>query len=212
MKKLALLGVTALLATPTAFAGMSMPAGQATVFVTSAAADIDTVGKIDGTGFGIRGWATVAEPFFLTGEYSKVTLEDDSGGEADLDELRLGGGLAGEIQQGFMWLARAEYVDFGGDFDQSGFGIHGGLMFNVDAFSLMGSVGYLNTSGTGAPLVPFDVDGDGMEYNVGASFAFTKELSAVLDYRLYQNTIENSTGSADIDYTDLRLGLTYSFF
>jgi len=191
MKKTCMVGlVAALLAAPAAFAG-SMPAGSLGAYYSM----VDT-GFDDGDGFGIRGWASLNGPWFVHGEYAMLGL-DDSG--ADIDELRLGGGFAGEIQRGTMWLVKGEYISFGGDADEAGFGVHGGLMFMAsDAFGLFGTLGYLTTDNT-----------DGLEFNVGGKMAFTKEWAGVVDYRSYMGNLDPN---GDFDVDELRLGASYSFY
>jgi hypothetical protein len=188
--------VAAMSAAPAAYAE-SMPAGSFGAYYSM----VDT-GFDDGDGFGIRGWASLNGPWFVHGEYAMLSL-DDSG--ADVDEMRVGGGFAGEIQRGTMWLAKAEYIDLGGDADSSGFGVHGGLMFMAsDAFGLYGTVGYLSMSSDSAAG-----DDDGLEFNVGGKMAFTKEWAGVVDYRSYMG--ENDAGG-DADLDEIRLGASYSFY
>src|SRR5690349_17538077 len=123
-KKSFFIGVLALLAAPLATAG-DMPKGMIAGYVTNSELDVESVVKDDGTGFGVRGWVDVSDAFFVHGEYQTTSLD---GG--DLQSLRVGGGVAGELGQGSLWLVKGEYVDFGSDVDEDGFGAHGGVMFN----------------------------------------------------------------------------------
>jgi len=196
MKKLRMIALAALLVTPAAFAG-DMPAGQFGGYLTMTDADFD-----DGVGFGIRGWASVNGPWFVHGEYQTVGLEIPTpfgGIDVDLNELRFGGGLVGEMQKGMMWLAKAEYIDFGSDFDQAGFGVHGGLMFEpAPALGLFATLGFLTTDDT-----------DGLELNFGGSYAFTREWSGIVDYRSYMGDVD---GGGDFEITDIRFTAAYSFY
>jgi hypothetical protein len=196
-KQICLVGLlAAIAAAPAAHAG-AMPAGSLGAYYSMVDAGFD-----DGDGFGLRGWASLNGPWFVHGEYAMLSL-DDSG--ADVDEMRVGGGFAGEIQRGTMWLAKGEYIDFGGDADSSGFGVHGGLMFMAsDAFGLFGTIGYLSLSSDAA-----GGDSDGLEFNVGGKMAFTKEWCGVVDYRSYGG--ETDAG-ADFDNDEIRLGASYSFY
>jgi hypothetical protein len=191
MKKLHLMGLAALFAAPVAFAG-DMPAGQFAGYVTMTSVETEDTGvdfDDDGTGFGLRGWASVNGPFFVHGEYQTVTLDDT---DLDIDQLRLGGGYAMD-----MWLVKAEYIDFGSDLDQAGFGVHGGLHTMSDQVGFYGTVGYLTTDDT-----------DGIELNAGVSFAFNPQFSGVLDYRTYLGSVDPN---GDITVGDLRVGVAYNF-
>lgn len=192
MKKLHLMGLAAALAAPAAFAG-DMPAGQFAGYVTMTSLEIEDTGVIDGdddgTGFGLRGWASVNGPVFVHGEYQTTTLDDS---DLKVNQLRLGGGYAMD-----MWIVKAEYVDFGSDLDQAGFGVHAGLHTMSDQVGFHGTVGYLTTDDT-----------DGVELNAGVSFAFNPQFSGVVDYRTYLGSID-PTG--DLTLSDLRVGVAYSF-
>lgn len=186
--------VAAVFVAPAALAGQ-MPTGSIGGYYSM----VDT-GSDDGDGFGIRGWASLSGPWFVHGEYAMLGL-DDSG--ADVDTLRVGGGFAGGMQKGSMWLAKAEYLNFGADADATGFGFHGGVMFMPsDAFGLFGTLGYLMLSG--------DVeDSDGIEFNVGGKMSFSKEWAGVVDYRSFMG--ETDSGLDD-DLDEIRLGVSYMFY
>jgi hypothetical protein len=197
MKKLHLMGLAALFAAPMAFAG-DMPAGQFAGFVTMTSAEVDGTGGAppagfdfddDGTGFGLRGWGTVAPNLFVHGEYQTVGLDDT---DLDVNQLRLGGGYAMDV-----WLVKAEYIDFGSDLDQAGFGVHGGLHTMSDQVGFFGTVGYLTTD-----------DSDGIELNAGVSFAFNPQFSGVVDYRTYLGSLDPD---GDLTLSDLRVGVAYNF-
>ena len=197
MKKLYVLALAALLAAPTAFAG-SMPKGMIAGYVTSVA--FDQGGGVDdtGTGFGVKGWASVNGPFFVHGEYQTVSLDPPGPGKGDLQSLRLGGGIVGEINPQLMWLAKAEYLDFGSDVDQAGFGVHGGVMFHAsDMLGFGGTLGYLTTDDT-----------DGLEVNVGGHLAFTQQFAGILDLRNYMGSVDPS---GDFDVFEIRVGVAYMF-
>jgi Outer membrane protein beta-barrel domain len=202
MKALRLIGIAALLAAPTAFAG-DMPKGSIAGYATMSELDFEGVGKDDGTGFGIRGWATVSEPFFVHGEYQTTKVKLAPGSEGDLESLRLGGGFVSPMgDSGSMWIGKVELVDFGSDTDEDGFGFHGGAMLRPSPqFGLYGTLGYLMLNDT-----------DGLEFNLGASVSFSKELAAVLDYRAYMGEYDVSGVTGDFEVTDLRLGLAYMFY
>lgn len=193
MKRLCMMGLVAMLSAPAAFAG-DMPAGSIAGYLTS----VD-VGGPDGTGLGIRGWASVNGPWFVHGEFEMVTVEEGPF-EDDLTELRVGGGLTGALNPTAMWLAKAEYISLDSDFiDEAGFGIHGGAILNATpALGLMGTLGFLTTDNT-----------DGLELNIGGKLAFTKEWSGVLDYRTYMG---DADGGGDFDVDEIRIGAAFTFY
>lgn len=198
MKRLCIMGLVAMLSAPAAFAG-DHPAGSIAGYLTNSSLDIEGFGDDDGTGFGLRGWASISGPWFVHGEYQTTSLDNFN---ADLESLRIGGGLTGELGGNAMWLAKAELVDFGSDTDEDGIGIHGGAMLSATpAFGLYGTLGYLSLNDT-----------DGLELNVGAKLSFTKELAGVVDYRTYMGEADFGGASVDFEVTDLRLGLAYSFY
>ena len=190
-KKMWVVGLAALLAAPVAFAA-DMPKGSIAGHITMLDADFD-----DGIGPGIRGWGRVGQAGFIHGEYSMVGLEIQTGlgtFDVDVNELRLGGGLTGDIQADMMWMAKAEYIDLGSDLDSDGFGIHGGLMFQAaPAIHVFGSVGLLDLG-----------DDDGLELNFGGSYAISRDLAAIVDYRTFSGDF--------VDVTELRFALGYMFY
>jgi hypothetical protein len=182
-----------LLAAPTAFAGQ-MPTGQIGGHVTMTAVFIEGTGFVfydDGTGFGVRGWGMLQGPWYFHGEYQTVTIHSGPV-DVDIDQLRLGGGWAQD-----MWIAKAEYIDTGSDLDQGGFGVHGGLHTQSGNVGFMGTVGYLMLD-----------DADGIELNIGASLAFNRDWSGVVDYRTFLGSVDPM---GDLTLTDLRIGVMYSF-
>ena len=197
MKKIALSVCAGALMLP-AVSMAAPPAGQVAVYLTNAGIDFGGGNDDSGTGFGVRGWGMVNPNWFIHGEYEATTLDDS---DLKIDQIRVGGGYVSEMSPGTMWLAKAEYVSFGfDDFvpDQSGFGVHGGIILMADQpFSVMGTVGYLTTDDT-----------DGIELNVGASYAFNKQWGGVVDYRTYMGSVDPS---GDVTVSDLRIGVTYSF-
>lgn len=191
MNKFCLMGLAAVFAAPVALA--DMPKGQVMGHVTMTSAELEGTGgdfDDDGTGFGIRGWGTVAPNWFVHGEYQTVGLDDSN---LDVDQIRLGGGYAMDT-----WIVKAEFIDTGSDLDQAGFGLHGGLHGGSGNVGFFGTVGYLTTD-----------DSDGIELNIGGSFAFNRDMSVVVDYRTYLGSFDPD---GDLTLSDLRVGLAYSFY
>jgi hypothetical protein len=190
-KTLCLSGLAAMLAAPMAFAG-DMPRGQIGGHITMTSVEVEGTPfdfDDDGNGFGIRGWGMIQGPFFFHGEYQTVTLDDS---DLDVDQFRFGGGWAQDT-----WLAKIEYIDTGSDLDQSGIGVHGGLHTMSGQMGFFGTVGYLSLD-----------DADGVELNAGVSFAFTPELSGMLDYRTFLGSLDPD---GDLTLSDLRIGVAYGF-
>lgn len=190
MKKFFAVGLAALLAAPVGFAA-DKPTAALAGHVTMLDADYD-----DGTGFGVRGWGQVGQNGFVHGEYSMVSLEVETPfGDFDVDvnELRIGGGMTGQLQQNAMWLVKGEYIDFGSDTDLDGFGIHGGAMLDATPeLGVFGTVGFLDIG-----------EDDGLEFNLGGKYKFTKEFAGILDYRMF---------SGDGDISELRFALAYLIY
>jgi hypothetical protein len=147
----------------------------------------------DGTGFGVRGKFSLGEGGgFLHGEYSMVGLEL-GGADVDVNELRLGGGMTGKLQQNAHWIGKIEYIDLGSDIDADGFGVHGGAAFEASpGFELFGTLGF----------VKFD-DDDGLEFNVGGKYKFAPEFAGIVDYRTFSGDL--------FDVTEIRFALAYLF-
>ena len=197
MKKHFVMAFTLLFAAPAAFA-RDVPTGYVAAYLTQLT--FDRGGGVDdsGTGFGLRGQATIAKPWFVHGEYQTVSVDPPGGAKGDVESLRIGGGLTGEINPRAMWLAKAEFIDFGSDTDQAGFGVHGGVMFIPNAtFGLGGTLGYITTDDT-----------DGLELNVGGTVAFTREFAGVVDIRNYMGSVDPN---GDFKVFELRLGVAYMF-
>lgn len=197
MKKIALSVCAGALMLP-AVSMAAPPAGSVAVYLSNSSVDFGGGADDSGTGFGVSGWGMVNPNFFLHGEYQQASLDDFG---IDVDQLRVGGGYVSEMSPGTMWLVKGEYVSFGFDDavpDQSGFGVHGGIILMADQpFSVMGTVGYLTTDDT-----------DGLELNISARYAFTKEWGGILGYRTYMGSVDPS---GDVDISDMRIGVTYSF-
>jgi hypothetical protein len=194
VKKLTL-GVCAAALSLPAMTSAAAAAGQVVAYATNPTIDSGGTRGNSGTGFGARGWAMLNPSWFLHGEYQSTDMSDTN---AKLDSLRLGGGFIGALGGETKWLAKGEYVDFGSDLDQSGFGVHGGIILAAESpLSYFGTLGYLNTDDT-----------DGLELDAGAHYAFTRCWGVVLDYRNYMGRVDPSGG---FDVSEFRLGGTFTF-
>jgi len=163
-------------------------------FLSKVEVDDEVLGKDDGTGFGARGWFGFGGPFAHF-EYQTVTLDDS---DIDVNELRLGGGLSGEINRQFEVFGKAEYLDFGSDLELDGFGVHGGVKLAASPqVQIMASVGYLMLSGDAD-------DATGLEFDLNALFKFTRQFGGFFGYRSWMGSLDDS--NTDLDVSDLRVG------
>jgi hypothetical protein len=176
-------------------ASAATPAGQVAVYLSNPIIDYGNTYSNSGTGAGVRGWGMLNPNWSLHGEYQATAMEDD---EVTVESLRLGTGFVGAMGGETMWLVKGEYVDFGSDLEQSGVGVHGGILLKTDsALSYSGTLGYLLTDDT-----------DGPEVNVGAHYAFNPQWGSALDYRNY---LGSADPSGDFGLSEFRLGGTFSF-
>ena len=162
------MAMVALLAAAPAFAAETAaggaPAGMIVGYPTRSELDIPGRFTDDGVGYGFRGWS-LDGLFLVGGEYQTTTLS----GDRRLDSLRLGAGVAAPFAGNARLMARVEYVDFGADVNEDGFGAHLGATVPVgDSFGFFGTVGSLRLRDT-----------EGLELNVGGHVARPQALKAV---------------------------------
>ena len=149
-------------------------------------------GELDDSGFGIKGWGSLAPNFFAHFEYQ------DIGGDIDSSQYRVGGGYWAPLgaSQGF-WLS-GEYVDYDG---LDGLGVHlGGHTQLTEALGVYGSLGFLD-------LEEEDNGGfedDGLELLIGGEVALVPGMSLFAEYRNFDGDV--------ISIQDLHLGLNYYFY
>jgi hypothetical protein len=176
-------------------ASAAAPAGRVVVYLANPIIDYGSTYSNSGTGFGVRGWGMLNQNWSLHGEYQSTEMEED---EVTVGSARLGTGFVGGMGGETMWLVKGEYVDFGSDLEQSGVGVHGGIILESEsALSYSGTLGYLRTGDT-----------DGPEVSVGAHYAFSPQWGGVLDYRNYMGNVDPS---GDFNVSEFRLGGTFSF-
>jgi len=171
------------------------PSGQVAVFGTMSEAEISSGPSSvsdDGNGFGIKGWFAPVGGFFLHAEYQVTALDN-----ADLESLRAGGGYYYALTKELGLYGYGEYIDFGSDFDENGFGVHGGAHYQImPQLGIDGTLGYLMLDDT-----------DGLEASVEAQFNFTKMLGVFAGFRTYMG----SGDGFDLDVTDIRAGGVLTF-
>ena len=168
-------------------------------FVSKVDVDDEVAGQDDGTGFGVRGWFGFGGPFAHF-EYQAVTLDDS---DTDVNELRLGGGMSGQLNKQFEAFGKAEYVDLGSDIELDGFGVHGGVrMMPSPQFQLAASVGYLMLGG--------EVDdASGLEFDLNATFKFNRQFGGFFGYRSWMGSFDDA--GTDFEVSDLRAGAVIFF-
>lgn len=190
-----------------AAASMSVPAAEpfnhVDLYYTHSDIDIAVPGlSVDdsGEGFGIRGAARIADPFFVYGEYQTTDYDD-----LDFELTFIRGGLGAVLarHQNTEMYAKTEFVnaelDFVGDSaDDTGLGAHAGVAFTpMSPLRLFAELGYLEIDG-----------GDGLEWTVGGSFAFTPRFALLLDYRDTELDFQDGT---ELKPSDVQVGARYSF-
>lgn len=164
-------------------------------FAPASEVEVTPGGKVDGSGFGGR--VEVGGALHLYGEYMQSSL-DDNAVDMDFSDSRLGVAYRSHMDAGYI-LAALEYAKMDFDFlgDQTGVGVHIGGGFNVtDNAALYGRVGMLSLE-----------DIDGPEIRVGASAKLNEGTKVFAEYR---SAMLSETGN-DVDVTDLRVGVNFSF-
>lgn len=192
-------------------------------YVAKADLDVNDFEFDDGDGFGGKGRFTLADTFFLSGEYQNNEYDpfEEQGGtvlnpittryEVEIETFRIGGGVYFAETPFFV---AGEYIDYeaevsttgseneeetvGEDTDDSGFGVHAGVDGTFGpGVGLHAQVGYVDIG---------DV-GDGVEFLVGGSFSFTPGFGIFADYR----RADLKNGDDNFEPADLRVGLRLSF-
>jgi opacity protein-like surface antigen len=159
----------------------------------------------DGDGFGARIAGKVADNIKLHGEYQTVNYDDS---DIDLDQIRAGASISFSQSDALKLFGKLEFVNLkadggGADESESGFGVHGGLGFNVTPeFKLSASLGYLDVGDFG----------DGIEYNLGGSFDVTPAIAIVANYRVTDlQDGDFGAGSFDTKVDDIQVGVRFRF-
>jgi hypothetical protein len=214
-------GAVVLASPMAAMAGNDMAGmGSVSLYATQQELEIPALGPTDDDiGFGLKGWYSFGLPF-VHFEYQQAKPGDNKDTyEIDMQQFRLGGGAAFALNPQFLALGKAEYVSLanditlidGEDTDVAGYGLHvGGIWMPTPQLHVGLTLGFLDLGGD-------DTDGlgdvDGLEYNLGVGYDFTKEWGAFLDYRKFDGEFEVDAGGGSQDWTmtDLRFGGTFSF-
>ena len=169
---------------------LAVQAGSSPYGAVSGYLVMEDAGPADGTGLGIKGWGSVADNIFLNGEFQTADLDG-----TDVDQLRFGGGYWMPLNQpGLSVFGRGELIQIEiGRFDESGWGLHGGGMLQINPqLSAHASLGLLDVG-----------DEDGFEFLLGGTYMVSPELGGFIEYRDF--------GGDFVDLTDIRIGATYYF-
>lgn len=165
--------------------------------------DIDGLGvddSDDGVGMGVKGAFQVSDQVYLTGEFQTVEYDDF---DEDFDQVRIGAGFGpgmGPNAEGLY--GRVEYVDMDIGFaDDGGVGawVGYGLPLNQQ-FRIHGEAGYLLLD-----------DIDGPEILIGATYRIAQNFGVFADYRMSFLEADVGPGDVDVDVSDLRLGVRFTF-
>lgn len=176
-----------------------------------------------GDGYGLKGALSLAEQWFLTGEYQDVEYDDlvgDFDGDnaedrigTELNQLRLGLGYRAPVGGSTLAFVQAEYLDVeaeadvvlsnGGDtvagsgaVDDDGYGIHAGLRGENGRLGVTVKIGFLDVA-----------DFDGPEYEIEADYRFFDWIGAFAGYRV----TDLSRNDEDLKLKDLRVGVSVFF-
>jgi opacity protein-like surface antigen len=193
-----------LAATPfAAMAATAQPVGHLDIYYTDSESEIGGADD-DGSGFGARGSAKFADQAFVFGEYQTSNFDNM---DSDLDQIRAGLGYVFSQDDSMKLYAKLGFANFqldGGGFDESesGWTAHGGLAFMLTpAFKLFGELGYLDAGDFG----------DGLEYTVGVSYAFSTQFGVVANYRVSDLEDGDVFGGDDAEVSDLQFGVRFHF-
>ncbi|MCC1495526.1 hypothetical protein [Alcanivorax sp. 1008] len=157
--------------------------------------DSDVGGTFDGSGFGGR--VEVGGALHAYAEYMLGNL-DDNAADLDFSDTRLGVAYRSHMDAGYI-LAAIEHADL--DFDiggeEKGVGVHLGAGFDAtDSVGIYGRVGMLSLDNL-----------DGPEVRFGATAKLNQGTKVYAEYR---SAMLSETGN-DVDVTDLRVGVNFSF-
>ena len=188
----------ALVAAPlSAFAG-----GSLDVFYMDQDLDIQGAGDDDGNGYGFRGLAELGHGVSLTALHQDADLDTAN---ANLKETRIGLSYDRGMN-GFSVGGGLETVTL--DLNGGGPGVAlRGYSANVHA-----SISPIENTSVYARLGYTDLDeGDGIEYEVGASYAFTPEVAGFVEYRMARLETDAFGPKVDLDLDTIRVGARYTF-
>lgn len=186
------------------FTTMAASAGHLDIYYTDANAE-DTSGgggDVDGDGFGIRGAGKISDQAFVYGEYQKNEYDDAF--DLEIQQIRAGLGYLFSSSKELELYGKAEFLNFEaeadgvGSDDDNGWGVHGGVAFlPAPELRLFGEIGFIDVG-----------DSDGPEYNLGASYNFTPQFGAVVNYRVSDLEID---GGDELELSDLQIGARFNF-
>ena len=162
--------------------------------------------KDDGDGFGFRGLAELGHGVSLTGLYQNADLDKKNIlGLDSLSETRIG--LSYDtVMSNIMVGAGLETVTIDANNGGPGLSLRG-YSTNVHA-----SISPIDNTSVYARLGYTHLDeGDGIEYEVGASYAFTPEVAGFIEYRMAQLETDAFGPKIDLDLDTLRVGARYTF-
>ena len=196
LQKIAL--AVALVAAPlSAFAG-----GSVDVFYVDQDLDIQGGGSDDGNGYGFRGLAELGHGVSLT------ALHQD----ADLDTLNAN---LKETRIGLSYDTVVDRINIGGGLETVTLDLNGGgpgIALRGYSANVHASISPIDNTSVYARVGYTDLDeGDGIEYEIGASYAFTPEVAGFVEYRMAQLETDVFGPKVDLDLDTLRVGARYTF-
>ncbi|MEO6698068.1 MAG: porin, partial [Paraperlucidibaca sp.] len=156
----------------------------------------------DGDGYGFRGLAELGHGVSLTALHQDADLDTL---DANLKETRIGlsydRGMDGFVIGGGLETVTIDLNGGGPGTALRGYSanIHAS-MSPIDNTSVYARVGYTDLD-----------EGDGVEYELGASYAFTPEVAGFVEYRMMKLDTDLFGPKVDLDLDTLRVGARYTF-
>lgn len=162
MKYTSFLVVMALFAVSSAHAQTARTPSMSYDFAELRFVDVDVAG---GDGIKLGGSYHIKNNWLVVGSLSSVSFDNN----IDSRTIEIGAGYVFPWQKDWDLVASARYVDIGGDLDESGVILEGGLRgFLTPVFELRGSVNHI-TAGDNDTFLEF-----------GGDYYFTKQFAAGL--------------------------------
>lgn len=190
-------------------AGLAMPVSAFAIgpgfellgYYADASAEAEDSGSsadFDGDGFGLRGSFKTGLGWFVAGEYSDLSFDDD----VEFTDTRIGGGYSFDVTPlasvyGQVDAVSLELAVGGQDEEDTGIGAYiGGEVGLLKLIAVHGRAGYLALE-----------DSDGSEFLVGGTVTFMPMLRGLVEYRYLSLDDEGAT----LDIDEIRVGLRLSF-
>jgi hypothetical protein len=178
----------------------------------------------DGDGFGLTtAWNFGGPTAHFEYRTVEIDLDQAAGASSETNTWRLGGGYEFALNPQFNVGGNLEYLDMEDDYvdgglviNSTGFGLHAeGDYTPIKQLTVGLSLGYLKLSGDSPQAPGTNLDSDGIEYMIGATYNIVDAFAASLNYRSYMGKFSDcgSCGGDNETYehTGLMLEGAYRF-